>query len=189
MILLDSITRLARLQQRDPAPGKAPRAVDANHSGPNAFRCRHVIKLRGSLTIIASLDRHCVRCRNDEVIFEEFKGTGNSGDTPGPPPLRKAIPPSAQPLGHAPRGRELCCCRPRSRKNPHPAPVHVQAWTNRDHGSSCSRQQATKTNVEFFDMMRRGGACKSCTRQSRALLLAPQRAKRVPPEGDITIEA
>ena len=80
VILLDSITRLARAYNTvQPASGKVlSGGVDANalHKPKRFFGAARKTEERGSLTIIATalLD---TGSKMDEVIFEEFKGTGN----------------------------------------------------------------------------------------------------------------
>ena len=80
VILLDSITRLARAYNTDrPAVGQdAVGGVDANalQRPKRFFGAARNIEEGGSLTIIATalVD---TGSRMDEVIFEEFKGTGN----------------------------------------------------------------------------------------------------------------
>ena len=81
VILLDSITRLARAYNTaTPSSGKVlSGGVDANalHRPKRFFGAARNIENGGSLTIIATalVD---TGSRMDEVIFEEFKGTGNS---------------------------------------------------------------------------------------------------------------
>jgi transcription termination factor Rho len=81
VILLDSITRLARAYNTVvPSSGKVlSGGVDANalHKPKRFFGAARNIEEGGSLTIIATalVD---TGSRMDEVIFEEFKGTGNS---------------------------------------------------------------------------------------------------------------
>ncbi|MFZ2782009.1 MAG: transcription termination factor Rho [Rectinemataceae bacterium] len=80
VILLDSITRLARAyNQTVPTSGKIlSGGVDSNalHKPKRFFGAARNIEQGGSLTIIATalID---TGSRMDEVIFEEFKGTGN----------------------------------------------------------------------------------------------------------------
>ena len=80
VILLDSITRLARAYNTvAPASGKVlSGGVDANalHKPKRFFGAARNIEEGGSLTIIATalID---TGSKMDEVIFEEFKGTGN----------------------------------------------------------------------------------------------------------------
>lgn len=80
VIFLDSITRLARAYNTvQPASGKVlSGGVDANalHKPKRFFGAARNTEERGSLTIIATalID---TGSKMDEVIFEEFKGTGN----------------------------------------------------------------------------------------------------------------
>jgi len=80
VILLDSITRLARAYNTvSPASGKIlSGGVDANalHKPKRFFGAARNIENGGSLTILATalID---TGSKMDEVIFEEFKGTGN----------------------------------------------------------------------------------------------------------------
>jgi transcription termination factor Rho len=80
VILLDSITRLARAYNAvTPSSGKVlTGGVDANalHKPKRFFGAARNIENGGSLTIMATalID---TGSRMDEVIFEEFKGTGN----------------------------------------------------------------------------------------------------------------
>ncbi len=81
IILLDSITRLARAYNTvTPSSGKVlSGGVDANalHKPKRFFGAARNIEQGGSLTIVATalID---TGSRMDDVIFEEFKGTGNS---------------------------------------------------------------------------------------------------------------
>ncbi|STY64516.1 Transcription termination factor Rho [Mannheimia haemolytica] len=80
VILLDSITRLARAYNTvTPVSGKIlSGGVDANalHRPKRFFGAARNVEEGGSLTIIATalVD---TGSKMDEVIFEEFKGTGN----------------------------------------------------------------------------------------------------------------
>ncbi len=80
VILLDSLTRLARAyNQVEPASGKVlSGGVDSNalHKPKRFFGAARNIEEGGSLSIIATalID---TGSKMDEVIFEEFKGTGN----------------------------------------------------------------------------------------------------------------
>jgi len=80
VILLDSITRLARAYNTvQPASGKIlSGGVDANalHKPKRFFGAARNIENGGSLTIIATALTE-TGSKMDEVIFEEFKGTGN----------------------------------------------------------------------------------------------------------------
>jgi transcription termination factor Rho len=79
-ILLDSITRLARAYNTvQPASGKIlSGGVDANalHKPKRFFGAARKIENGGSLTILATALTE-TGSKMDEVIFEEFKGTGN----------------------------------------------------------------------------------------------------------------
>jgi len=81
VILLDSITRLARAYNTvTPSSGKVlSGGVDANalHKPKRFFGAARNIENGGSLTIIATALVE-TGSKMDEVIFEEFKGTGNS---------------------------------------------------------------------------------------------------------------
>ena len=87
VILLDSITRLGRAYNTVvPSSGKVlTGGVDANalQRPKRFFGAARNIEEGGSLTIIATalID---TGSRMDEVIFEEFKGTGNSRNHPRP---------------------------------------------------------------------------------------------------------
>jgi len=80
VILLDSITRLARAYNTvQPASGKVlSGGVDANalHKPKRFFGAARNIENGGSLTILATALTE-TGSKMDEVIFEEFKGTGN----------------------------------------------------------------------------------------------------------------
>jgi len=80
VILLDSITRLARAYNTvQPASGKVlSGGVDANalHKPKRFFGAARNIEHGGSLTIIATALTD-TGSKMDDVIFEEFKGTGN----------------------------------------------------------------------------------------------------------------
>ena len=80
VILLDSITRLARAYNTvSPASGKVlSGGVDANalHKPKRFFGAARNIEEGGSLTIISTALTE-TGSKMDEVIFEEFKGTGN----------------------------------------------------------------------------------------------------------------
>lgn len=80
MILLDSITRLARAYNTvQPASGKVlSGGVDANalQKPKRFFGAARNIENGGSLTILATALTE-TGSKMDDVIFEEFKGTGN----------------------------------------------------------------------------------------------------------------
>ena len=81
VIFLDSITRLARAyNQTAPTSGKVlSGGVDSNalHKPKRFFGAARNVEEGGSLTIISTALIE-TGSRMDEVIFEEFKGTGNN---------------------------------------------------------------------------------------------------------------
>ena len=99
MILLDSITRLGRAYNTVvPSSGKVlTGGVDANalQRPKRFFGAARNIEEGGSLSIIATalID---TGSRMDEVIFEEFKGTGNIGNRARPQGRRQAHLPVAR---------------------------------------------------------------------------------------------
>ncbi len=109
VILLDSITRLARAYNTVvPASGKVlTGGVDANalQRPKRFFGAARNIEEGGSLTIIATalID---TGSRMDDVIYEEFKGTGNMEIHLDRRMAEKRIYPGdqRQPLRHPPRG-------------------------------------------------------------------------------------
>ena len=94
VVLLDSITRLARAYNTViPPSGKIlSGGVDSNalHKPKRFFGAARNIEEGGSLTIVATalVD---TGSRMDEVIFEEFKGTGNSEIQLDRKPMEKRI--------------------------------------------------------------------------------------------------
>ena len=93
VILLDSITRLARAHNTEaPGGGKLlSGGLDSNamQKPKRFFGAARNVEEGGSLTILATalVD---TGIRMDEVIFEEFKGTGNMRAAPRPPARREA---------------------------------------------------------------------------------------------------
>ena len=109
VILLDSITRLGRAYNTVvPSSGKVlTGGVDANalQRPKRFFGAARNIEDGGSLTIIATalID---TGSRMDEVIFEEFKGTGNQRNRPRPQGLRQAhLPGDGRHQVRHPQGR------------------------------------------------------------------------------------
>ena len=102
VILLDSITRLARAYNlAQPASGRIlSGGVDSTALYPpkRFLGAARNIEGGGSLTILASalID---TGSKMDEVIFEEFKGTGNMGAQAGPQPGRPPHLPGHRPGG------------------------------------------------------------------------------------------
>jgi transcription termination factor Rho len=110
VILLDSVTRLARAYNTiTPASGKVlSGGVDANalHKPKRFFGAARNIENGGSLTIIATalID---TGSRMDDVIFEEFKGTGNSEIVLSRPLAERRIFPAIDLLKSGTRKDEL----------------------------------------------------------------------------------
>jgi len=160
VILLDSITRLARAYNNVvPSSGKVlTGGVDANAlQRPKRFLgAARNVEEGGSLTIIgtALID---TGSRMDEVIFEEFKGTGNSEIHLDRRLYEKRVFPSIQ-LNRSGTRREELLLAPEILQKTR---ILRQLMYNMDEIESMEMvlksMKATKTNVEFFDMMRRGG--------------------------------
>src|SRR5436190_2038973 len=160
VILLDSITRLARAYNTvQPHSGKIlSGGVDANalHKPKRFLGAARNIEEGGSLTIIATalVD---TGSRMDEVIFEEFKGTGNSEIHLDRRLYEKRVFPSIQ-LNRSGTRREELLLAPEILQKTR---ILRQFMYNMDEIESMEMvlksMKATKTNVEFFDMMRRGG--------------------------------
>jgi len=160
VILLDSITRLARAYNNVvPSSGKVlTGGVDSNAlQRPKRFLgAARNVEEGGSLTIIgtALID---TGSRMDEVIFEEFKGTGNSEIHLDRRLYEKRVFPSIQLNRSGTRREELLLAPEILQKSR----ILRQLMYNMDEIESMElmlkNMKATKTNVEFFDMMRRGG--------------------------------
>ncbi|RYF81179.1 MAG: transcription termination factor Rho, partial [Comamonadaceae bacterium] len=160
VILLDSITRLARAYNNVvPSSGKVlTGGVDSNAlQRPKRFLgAARNVEEGGSLTIIgtALID---TGSRMDEVIFEEFKGTGNSEIHLDRRLYEKRVFPSIQ-LNRSGTRREELLLAPEVLQKTR---ILRQFMYNMDEIESMEMvlksMKATKTNVEFFDMMRRGG--------------------------------
>ena len=160
VILLDSITRLARAYNNVvPSSGKVlTGGVDSNAlQRPKRFLgAARNVEEGGSLTIIgtALID---TGSRMDEVIFEEFKGTGNSEIHLDRRLYEKRVFPSIQLSRSGTRREELLLAPEILQKTR----ILRQLMYNMDEIESMElmlkNMKATKTNVEFFDMMRRGG--------------------------------
>jgi len=160
VILLDSITRLARAYNNVvPSSGKVlTGGVDANAlQRPKRFLgAARNVEEGGSLTIIATalID---TGSRMDEVIFEEFKGTGNSEIHLDRRLYEKRVFPSIQ-LNRSGTRREELLLQPEILQKTR---ILRQFLYNMDEIEAMEmvlkQMRATKTNSEFFDMMRRGG--------------------------------
>ena len=160
VILLDSITRLARAYNTVvPASGKVlTGGVDANalQRPKRFFGAARNIEEGGSLTIIATalID---TGSRMDDVIYEEFKGTGNMEIHLERRLAEKRVYPAIN-VNRSGTRREELLLKPE---------VLQKVWILRKllYGMDeieameflLDKMKQTKTNAEFFDMMRRGG--------------------------------
>jgi transcription termination factor Rho len=159
IILLDSITRLARAYNAVvPASGKVlTGGVDANalQRPKRFFGAARNIEEGGSLTIIATalVD---TGSRMDEVIYEEFKGTGNMEVHLNRRMMEKRIYPAID-INRSGTRREELLMKPE---------ILQKVWILRRLLHDMDELQAmeflldkmkqTKNNAEFFDMMRKG---------------------------------
>jgi transcription termination factor Rho len=159
VILLDSITRLARAYNTVvPASGKVlTGGVDANalQKPKRFFGAARNIEEGGSLTIIATalID---TGSRMDDVIYEEFKGTGNMEIHLDRRMAEKRVYPSIN-VNRSGTRREELLLKP---------DVLQKVWVlrkllyNMDDLEAMEflldKIKATKTNADFFDSMRRG---------------------------------
>jgi transcription termination factor Rho len=159
VILLDSITRLARAYNTvQPASGKVlTGGVDANalQKPKRFFGAARNVEEGGSLTIIATalID---TGSRMDDVIYEEFKGTGNLEIHLDRRMHEKRIFPAINVNRSGTRREELLI----------PKDLLQKIWVLRkllypmDELEAAEflidKVKATKTNAEFFDSMRRG---------------------------------
>ncbi|NBX04761.1 MAG: transcription termination factor Rho [Betaproteobacteria bacterium] len=160
VILLDSITRLARAYNNVvPSSGKVlTGGVDANAlQRPKRFLgAARNVEEGGSLTIIATalID---TGSRMDEVIFEEFKGTGNSEIHLDRRLYEKRVFPSIQ-LNRSGTRREELLLQPEILQKTRILRQFLYSMDEIEAMEMVLKQmRATKTNSEFFDMMRRGG--------------------------------
>jgi transcription termination factor Rho len=159
VILLDSITRLARAYNTvQPASGKVlTGGVDANalQKPKRFFGAARNVEEGGSLTIIATalID---TGSRMDDVIYEEFKGTGNLEIHLDRRMHEKRIFPAINVNRSGTRREELLI----------PKELLQKIWVLRkllypmDELEAAEflidKVKATKTNSEFFESMRRG---------------------------------
>lgn len=160
VILLDSITRLARAYNTVvPASGKVlTGGVDANalQRPKRFFGAARNLEEGGSLTIVATALIE-TGSRMDDVIYEEFKGTGNMEVHLERRLAEKRVYPSIN-LNKSGTRREELLIKPE---------ILQKIWVLRKFISDMDEVQAmefildkmkaTKNNAEFFDMMRRGG--------------------------------
>lgn len=160
VILLDSITRLARAYNTViPASGKVlTGGVDANalQRPKRFFGAARNVEEGGSLTIIATALIE-TGSRMDDVIYEEFKGTGNMEVHLERRLAEKRVYPAINLNKSGTRREELLI-----------EPALLQKiWILRKllYGMDeieamefiLDKLRATKTNADFFDLMRRGG--------------------------------
>ena len=160
VILLDSITRLARAYNNVvPSSGKVlSGGVDAAalQRPKRFFGAARKVEEGGSLTIIATalVD---TGSRMDEVIFEEFKGTGNCEIHLNRRLYEKRVFPAIELNKSGTRREELLLAPEILQKTR----ILRQFMYNMDEIESMElmikNMKATKSNVECFDMMRRGG--------------------------------
>ena len=159
IILLDSITRLARAYNTvTPSSGKVlSGGVDANalHKPKRFFGAARNIEEGGSLTIIATALIE-TGSRMDEVIFEEFKGTGNSEVVLSRHVSERRIYPAIDVTKSGTRKEELMV-------NPQ---ILQKVWALRNAMQNMeeveglkflfSKMMKTKTNEEFLSLMNEG---------------------------------
>jgi len=160
VILLDSITRLARAYNNVvPSSGKVlTGGVDSNalQRPKRFFGAARKVEEGGSLTIIATalVD---TGSRMDEVIFEEFKGTGNCEIHLDRRLYEKRVFPAIQ-LNRSGTRREELLLAPEILQKTR---ILRQFMYNMDEIESMElmlkNMKATKSNVDFFDLMRHGG--------------------------------
>jgi transcription termination factor Rho len=160
VILLDSITRLARAYNTVvPASGKVlTGGVDANalQRPKRFFGAARNIEEGGSLTIIATalVD---TGSRMDEVIFEEFKGTGNSELHLNRRMMEKRVYPAIDINRSGTRREELLIPKEQLTK------IWILRKLLHDMDELAAMEflldkvKQTKSNQEFFDLMKRGG--------------------------------
>jgi transcription termination factor Rho len=160
VILLDSITRLGRAYNTVvPTSGKVlTGGVDANalQRPKRFFGAARNIEEGGSLTIIATALIE-TGSRMDDVIYEEFKGTGNMEVHLERRLAEKRVYPAINLNKSGTRREELLI----------PKDILQKVWILRkiiydmDEIQAMefilSKMRETKNNAEFFDMMRRGG--------------------------------
>jgi len=160
VILLDSITRLARAYNTVvPTSGKVlTGGVDANalHRPKRFFGAARNIEEGGSLTIIATALIE-TGSRMDEVIYEEFKGTGNMEVHLERRLAEKRVYPAIN-INRSGTRKEELLIKP---------DLLQKIWILRKLLHDMDEIQAmeflldkvrqTKNNAEFFDMMKRGG--------------------------------
>jgi transcription termination factor Rho len=156
VILLDSITRLGRAYNTTvPSSGKVlTGGVDANalQRPKRFFGAARNIEEGGSLTIIATalID---TGSRMDEVIFEEFKGTGNSEIVLDRKVADKRVFPAMDILKSGTRKEDLLVDSKDLHKTFLLRRILNPMGTTDAIEFLISKLKQTKTNAEFFDSM------------------------------------
>ena len=156
VILLDSITRLGRAYNTVvPSSGKVlTGGVDANalQRPKRFFGAARNIEEGGSLTIIATalID---TGSRMDEVIFEEFKGTGNSEIVLDRKVADKRIFPAMDILKSGTRKEDLLVARQDLQKIFVLRRILAPMGTTDAIEFLIDKLKQTKTNSDFFDSM------------------------------------
>ena len=156
VILLDSITRLARAYNTIvPPSGKVlSGGVDSNalQRPKRFFGAARNIEEGGSLTIIATalID---TGSRMDDVIFEEFKGTGNMEIHLDRKLMDKRVFPAIDINKSGTRKEELLLPQGRAQPRVHSAPGAQPALAGRDHGAAARQagQDAHQRRVPGVD--------------------------------------
>jgi transcription termination factor Rho len=143
VILLDSITRLARaFNTVQPASGKIlSGGVDANalHKPKRFFGAARNIENGGSLTIIATALTD-TGSKMDEVIFEEFKGTGNMELQLDRKLSNKRIYPAIDILGSSTRREDLLIDKTTLQR----------MWVLRNHLADMNPEEAMNTFLKYM---------------------------------------
>ena len=156
VILLDSITRLGRaFNTTVPSSGKVlTGGVDANalQRPKRFFGAARNIEEGGSLTIIATalID---TGSRMDEVIFEEFKGTGNSEIVLDRKVADKRVFPAMDILKSGTRKEELLVSKGDLQKTYVLRRILNPMGTTDAVEFLIGKLKQTKTNADFFDSM------------------------------------
>ncbi len=156
VILLDSITRLGRaFNAVVPSSGKVlSGGVDANalQRPKRFFGAARNIEEGGSLTIIATalID---TGSRMDEVIFEEFKGTGNSELVLDRKVADKRVYPSMDILKSGTRKEDLLVSRQDLQKTFMLRRILTSMGTTEAIEFLISKLRITRTNTDFFTSM------------------------------------
>ncbi|WP_121021836.1 transcription termination factor Rho [Helicobacter vulpis] len=159
VILLDSITRLARAYNAiTPSSGKVlSGGVDAHalHRPKRFFGAARNIEEGGSLSIIATALIE-TGSRMDEVIFEEFKGTGNSEIVLARSISDRRIYPAFDVLKSGTRKDNILLGKDKLTKVWVLRNVMQQMDDVEALNFIYSKMQTTKDNAEFLDLMNQG---------------------------------